>query len=76
MNDGDFSPLPLLTFEPGNADNRKVCTSVSGNPDNLVEGEEVFSLKLGHSCGGSIDLGDDETVVTIIDSDGTYACYN
>lgn len=64
----------VLTFASGSAGGAEVCASVAMISDNLVESDEHFivELSLVTLAGTSLQLGNMQTTVTIIDSDGVY----
>lgn len=73
VTDGDFSSLSVpLTFLPGSNDSAEMCTSVMALYDDLVEFEEYFTvtLTLGRTSVTGLKLGNSETVVAVINSDG------
>jgi hypothetical protein len=60
-----------LSFPPGSADGATQCASLTANADDLVEGEEGFTVALAISTlGASFRLGNAVTAVTITDADG------
>lgn len=60
-----------LTFVPGSGENTEVCTTLSAIPDDVVEGDEEFTVILSlTTTGPSLSIGNNVTTVTIVDSDG------
>ena len=61
----------LLSFTPGSSDGDMVCINATVLSDDLVECEEDFAVALTlNTVGDSIELGNNSTAVTLIDSDG------
>lgn len=74
-SNGDFSFTSMAqTFASGSANGAEMCASVSLMSDNLVESDENFTVELSllTLAGTSLRLGNTETSVTIIDTDGMY----
>ena len=69
----DYSPLSstLLIFPAGSANGTVMCAPITVADDQLVECEEYFAivLHLVTSIGSCLGLGNNETAVTIADSD-------
>lgn len=60
-----------LTFATGSADGEEACAPVTAYSDNLVEFEEIFTIKLALLTpnGSFLDLGNAEAAINLIDSD-------
>ena len=66
-------PLIPLTFGPGSADSAEVCTTLSAVDDNIVEGDEGFTVLLALTTPGpSLTILNNVTPVVIRDNDGRY----
>ena len=66
--------LQSLTFSPGSGDGALVCSSIYIYPDNRIEQDEDFTVALALvTTVESLILGNNATVITIIDDDGMYS---
>ena len=71
--DADFSLTSMtLTFASGSAGGSEMCASITVVSDYIVESDENFTVELSllTLAGTSLRLGNTETTVTIVDSDG------
>ena len=70
--DGDFVGLDeVVVFESGSMNGAMECVNVTLNRDDLVEFEGEFTVELTlNSSKDSLSLGNNVTVVTLVDSDG------
>jgi hypothetical protein len=60
-----------LTFVPGSGDGALMCSSVTILEDNVIEGEEDFSVTLALvTTASSLSLGNSVTNITLADDDG------
>ena len=61
-----------LTFAPGSTEGVELCASLTAYSDNLVESEEMFSVRLllPFSKESFFGLGNTEAAIYVIDSDG------
>ena len=70
---GDFEALDnvYLIFAPGSKDGSEECVNVTVIPDDLVECQEEFFVQLTlNTIKDSLTLGNDTTLVSLVDSDG------
>ena len=49
-----------------------VTFNISINPDNILEGNEMFLLTIGQISLQTVLISDDSALVVIIDDDGKY----
>lgn len=60
-----------LTFAPNSVNGEEMCAPVTANADNEVECEEDFSVKLDlFTPGNNLNLANDVTEITIVDTNG------
>ena len=53
----------------------RVSFNISINNDNIMEGNESFTLNINPSLPSSVTIGDhNQTTVTILANDGKYIC--
>jgi hypothetical protein len=71
-SDNDYSSLSkFITFVNGSSDGAEMCVSLTVNSDSLVEYEEYFVVHQSLvTSGASLSIGNNVSIVTIIDSDG------
>ncbi len=72
MADGDFDILTMpVVFLPGSPDGDTVCVNVTVLADAMVERVMNFTVELTlDTVGDSLSLGNDATLVVLVDSDG------
>ena len=63
----DYSPGPYFATIPAGMTN--VSFSISINPDNILEGDEVFLLTIEQISIPTVNVSDDSALVVIIDDD-------
>ena len=68
----DFTDLSKpMSFTPGASNGERVCVNITVLSDGLVECEEDFTVLLTlNTAEDNIFLGNNSTVVTLLDSDG------
>ena len=65
-------------FSAGSGDGMMLCIDVSIMEDLLVEGTELFSIKISLVASGQgVTIGMSETIVAITDADGqkSFSCF-
>ena len=71
---GDFVALyEAVAFDSGSMNGAMECVNMTVNRDGLVESEEEFTVELMFdSSKGCLNLGNNVTVVTLLDSDSMF----
>lgn len=74
IGDEDFSQFSLsLTFIPGSGSGALMCPSLTVLADDVIEGEENFTVRLDLvTSGASLRMGNSALSVTLTDDDGEY----
>lgn len=72
VGDEDFSQLSLsVTFIRGSGSGALMCPSLTVLADDMIEGEENFTVRLALvSSGASLRIGNSTLLVTLTDDDG------
>ncbi len=74
VEEGDFMPLNMpLIFPTDSSDGDMVCANVTVVSDDMVECEEEFSVELTlDTIKDSLSLGNNSTLIALVDSDCMY----
>ncbi len=63
-----------LVFPSNSSDGDMMCANVTLFPDSMVECEEEFTVELNlDTIKDSLSLGDNATLVTLMDSEGMFS---